>query len=116
MEIDTLSVFAVFVTVLWGFGIKLLYGHIDHVAQTIEMKTPELSMTESIKQEIYDLLSMALDDTVGNIQMPTAWDHALGAISQIIQSKMMSNLPPNLIEGLEDSLGHGRPTQEEENP
>ena len=101
---------------LWGFGIKLLYAHIEQQAKIIEMKTPELSLTESIKQEIYDLLNMALEDTVGNIQMPNAWDHAIGAVSQIIQSKMMSNLPPNLIEGLEDSLGHGRTTQEEENP
>lgn len=115
MEIESLSVFAVFVTVLWGMGMRMLYSHIEHSVALINMKEPQLSLTEELKQEFYDLLTIALDDTVGNMKMPTAFDHALGAISQIVQSRMVAKIPPNIIEGLTVSEDYGRQTQEENN-
>ena len=116
MEIESLSVLAVFYTVLWGMGMKMIYAHIEHAVEKINMKTPALSLTDELKEEFYDLLNMALEDTVGNMKMPTAFDHALGAISSVIQGKVMKNMPSNIIEGLTHSPDHGSPFEEENNP
>jgi len=116
MEIESLSVLAVFYTVLWGMGMKMIYSHIEHSVQLINMKAPQLSLTDELKQEFYDLLNMALEDTVGNMKMPSAFDHALGAVSSIIQGKMMNKMPQNIIEGLTTFDNHGSPFQEEDNP
>jgi len=116
MEIESLSVLAVFYTVLWGMGMKMLYSHIEHSVQLINMKAPQLSLTDELKQEFYDLLNMALEDTVGNMKMPSAFDHALGAVSSIIQGKMMNKMPQNIIEGLTTFDNHGSPYEEEDNP
>ena len=116
MEIESLSVLAVFYTVLWGMGMKMIYAHIEHAVEKINMKTPKMSLTDELKQEFYDLLNMALEDTVGNMKMPTAFDHALGAVSSIIQGKVMKNMPSNIIEGLTASADHGSPFEEENNP
>jgi len=113
MEIESLSVLAVFYTVLWGMGMKMIYAHIEHAVEKINMKSPKLGLTDELKQEFYDLLNMALEDTVGNMKMPTAFDHALGAISSVIQGKMMKNMPSNIIEGLTHSAGYGQEIQEE---
>ena len=116
MEITTISVFAGFMTVLWGIGMRMLYGEISHAVDKINMKSPAFSITGEIKQDIYDLLALALEDTVGNIAMPTASDHIMGALSSFIQHKFMNNLP-NLNEGLSDLSGHGQETiQEKEEP
>jgi len=116
MEIESLSVLAVFYTVLWGMGMKMIYGHIEHAVDKINMKSPEMSLSDELKQEFYDLLNMALEDTVGNMKMPTAFDHALGAISSVIQGKMMKNMPSNIIEGLTHSINYGEEEIQEENP
>jgi hypothetical protein len=115
MEIESLSVLAVFYTVVWGLGMKMLYTHIEHAVEKINMQTPALTLTDELKQEFYDLLNMALEDTVGNMKMPSAMDHVLGAVSSIVSAKMGGN-PANIIEGLVASAGHGSPTEEENNP
>ena len=115
MEIESLSVLAVFYTVLWGMGMKMLYSQIEHSVSQINMKTPQLTLTDELKQEFYDLLNMALEDTVGNMKMPSAFDHVLGAVSQIVQAKVINKVPPNIIEGLTASEDYGS-SFEEENP
>ena len=116
MEIEVLSVFAVFTTVLWGLGMRMLFTHIEHAVDKINMKSPELSLTDELKQEFYDLLNMALEDTVGNMKMPSAMDHVLGAVSSIVQSKMGGINPQQVIEGLVNSDQYGSPQQEENDP
>ena len=113
MEIELLSVLAGFTTVLWGIGMKMLSAQIEMAVEKINMQAPKLSLTDELKQEFYDLLNMALEDTVGNMKMPSAFDHALGAVSSIIQGKMMRNMPSNIIEGLTASEEYGSPFQEE---
>lgn len=113
MEITTISVFAGFMTVLWGIGMRMLYGEISHAVDKINMQSPAVSITTEIKQELYDLLSMALEDTVGNIQMPSAMDHAMGALSSFLQNKYLNQVP-NLKEGLADLTGYGQETNQEE--
>lgn len=115
MEYVLLSAFAGFVTVLWGLGMKMLYSELAHQVAQINMKEPQLSLSDEIKQELYDLLSMALDDTVGNMKMPNAWDHLLGAASAFAQKKFMSGIDSNVIEGLSHLADHGNSQIEEEN-
>jgi len=113
MEITTLGVFAGFMTVLWGIGMRMLYSEISHAVEKINMRTPEISITGEIKQELYDLMSIALDDTVGNIQMPSAWDHTIGAISQFMQHKFANSLPNLNVPGMMSDQ-HGQETNQEE--
>jgi hypothetical protein len=115
MEIESLSVLAVFYTVVWGLGMKMLYSHIEHAVDKINMQAPTLSLTDELKQEFYDLLNMALEDTVGNMKMPTAMDHVMGGISAVIQAKVGGSAG-KVIEGLVASAEHGSPFEEENNP
>ena len=114
MEITTISVFAGFMTVLWGIGMRMLSNEIRYSVDKINSNSTELSFTQEIKQELYDLLTLALDDTVGNMQMPSAMDHAIGALSSFMQHKLLNQVP-NLKEGLSDLTGYGQETNQEEN-
>lgn len=115
--LTTLGTFAGFMVVLWGIGMRMLYTELANQAQKIEVGESQLVLTEQIKQEIYDLMSMALDDTVGSMQMPTAMDHLAGFASTWLQRKMMPGIPGNIIEDVADSVLHGSPEfKEETNP
>lgn len=55
---------------------------------------------EELKDDLVDILEDLVQETMGNMQMPTAQDHIFGAISNIIQHKMMQSAPPGLAEML----------------
>ena len=115
--LTTLGTFTGFMVVLWGIGMRMLYTELAAQAQKIEVGESQLVLTEQIKQEIYDLMSIALEDTVGNIQMPTAMDHLAGFASTWLQRKMMPGIPSNIIEDVQNSVLHGsQEIQEEEHP
>ena len=113
MEIEVLGFFAVFVTVLWGMGMKMLYSHIEHTANQIDTATPIFSLSDDIKQQIYDLLTMAIEDQVGNMQPPTALDHLAGFASAYMQRKLYA--AQNIFEGVTELAGHGQTIEEENN-
>ena len=112
-EIVMLGTFAGFVAVLWGTGMRMLYSEIEHQVAKINVERQDLQFSAEIKQEIYDLLQMALEDTVGNIQMPTALDHFAGFASMWAQKKFLGNAP-NIIEGVTELAGYGATQQQEE--
>lgn len=116
MEFEALGVFAVFVTVLWGMGMKMLYSHIEHTATQIHTATPIFTLSDDIKQQMYDLLTMAIEDQVGNMQPPSAFDHLAGFASAFMQRKLMAQMPQNIFEGVTELDGHGQTIQEENNP
>jgi len=107
-DFGMLSVFAGFVMVLWGIGMRMLYSELSHQAERIQLKEPAIAVSAEMKQELYDLITMALDDVVGQIQMPTAADHAMGALSTWIQHKIARSVPGNIIEGVTELAGHGQ--------
>lgn len=110
MEIMTLGIFTGFMVVLWGMGMKMLSNDIARAVMEINVKTPAIHLDGEIKQEIYDLMYQALDDTVGNMQLPTAKDNILSGIMQIVTAKMVGSMPGpvgNLIEEAIDSEAHG---------
>ena len=51
-----------------------------------------------LKEELVDLVQDLFEESMGNMQMPTAQDHIFGALSNIIQHKIMQNAPPGLAE------------------
>ena len=114
-DFTALSVFAGFMVVLWAVGMRMLYSEIRHQVDLINLQSPELELNDEIKQALYDLMHMALDDTVGNIQMPTAMDHLMGCGAQFLQRKFLNDVPPNIIEGVAGLAGHGQEEWQEEN-
>ena len=114
-DFTALSVFAGFMVVLWAVGMRMLYSEIRHQVDLINLQSPELELNDEIKQALYDLMHMALDDTVGNIQMPTAMDHLMGFGAQFLQRKFLSDVPPNIIEGVATLAAHGQEERQEEN-
>ena len=71
---------------------------------------------DSIETKISELVQDIIGETMENMQMPSATDHIFGAISNIIQHKMMNSVPPqiaemmpNLNEDVTSSDVHGPP-------
>ena len=117
MEITVLGVFTGFIVVLWGLGMRLLSNEIKLAVREIEQTAPVLSLDETIKQELYDLLTLALDDTVGQMNIPSWKDHLFGAAMPFLQNKLMGSVPQqarNIIEGVADLSDYGQETREEE--
>jgi uncharacterized protein YjeT (DUF2065 family) len=120
MEYELLSVFAGFVTVLWGMGMYMLSQQIRQAVSEIEnipRTEHELTLSEEIRQQIYDLLVMGIDDSIGALKPPTAFDHAVGAFSAFMQKKLSQQIPPNLFEGATELMAdYGNPSEEENHP
>jgi len=95
---------------IFGVGLVCLAWYISIIRNELQTsnveKTGFLSLSEDFKQELYDLMQMALEDTVGNIQPPTAFDHLAGFGVQFLQNKMMGGMGPLFNDGL-PSLAHG---------
>ena len=120
MEFTTLSVFAGFVTVLWGMGMFMLAQQIQQAVRQLEnlpRNEHELTLSEDIKQQLYDILMMGIDDSIGALRPPSAIDHAFGAFSAFMQAKLARQVPGNLFEGVSELMpNHGSTTQEENHP
>lgn len=113
MEIEALGFFAVFVTVLWGMGMKMLYGHIEHTAEKIGTTEHVFDLSDDIKQQMYDLLTMAIEDQVGSMAPPSALDHLAGFASMWAQRKFLGGIPQQVFEGVTEFAGHGQTIEEE---
>ena len=93
-----LGLYAGVLTVVLGvimWHMTQLQTKIDNGLTTILSRSTGL--TDDFKQDLYDLLSMALEDTVGNIKLPSATDHIFGAVSQLVASRFGGLDPRNLI-------------------
>lgn len=95
---------------IFGVGLVTLAWYISTIRLELRANSPEtgglLTLSDDFKQELYDLMQMALEDTVGNIQPPTAFDHLAGFGVQFLQNKMMGGMGPLFNDGL-PSLAHG---------
>ncbi len=112
-----LSAFEVLVGVLWGVSMRMLFVEIRSAVGQIETQEHNLDFGDDLKQQLYDLLTMAIDDSIGQLQPPSAFDHAVGAFSTFIQRKMMANIPPNVVEGVTElTQEHGSTPEEKINP
>lgn len=96
---------------VFGVGLLLLAWYISGIREELSLKSDEnrldlFPFTEEFKQQLYDLMQMALEDTVGNIQPPSAFDHLAGFGVQFLQNKMMGGMGPLFNDGM-PSLTHG---------
>jgi len=111
--------------VLWGYSMRNISLQIAQVTQeapdwsSIISEVKEL-IPESSSQamDFGDMIQDAIDDAMGQIQMPTAMDHIAGFASMFLQQKMMAQVPPVIAEGLSalnehgtDSFTHGPPQE-----
>lgn len=109
-----LSIYAGMLTVVLG----IVIWHITGISKEIKQTTTEIrkdhgGIPEEIKQEIYDLLTMSLEDTIGNMELPTWKDHLMGGLMPLIQSRFAQLDPRNLIkDGIESIEDYGSQAQE----
>ena len=93
-----LGLYAGILTVVLGiimWHMSQLQTKIDNGLTTI--LSSSTGLPDDFKQDLYDLLSMALEDTVGNMKLPNAMDHIVGGLSQIVASRFGGLDPRNLI-------------------
>jgi len=64
-------------------------------------------LDDDFKQQLYDLMTMALEDTVGNIEMPNWKDHLAGAFMPMLQNRFFGGVN-NLDKGLSSLAGYGQ--------
>jgi hypothetical protein len=85
-----------FLCVFVWMSISTLKTTLSDLSARFESKTVELppSFIEEMKDEMYDIVQ----DTVKNMQPPNAADHLMGALSQMVQMKMMKAM--NLADAL----------------
>jgi len=122
--------FGVFMVAVWAVWMRLfslemersrassqLPDIVESLGQIVEnFETQALPSLDNFEDKIADLIQDIVSDTMQNIQMPSASDHIFGALSNIIQHKMMNSVPPAVAEMLpnlnEDVAGsdvHGPP-------
>ena len=83
-------------------------------SQIAEIRNEPFQINEDFKQDLYDLMHMALEDTVGSMNVPTAKDHLVGGIMQLIQARLGGFDPRSILNDAMSSLDHGAPEIETE--
>lgn len=94
---DVLLFGLLLVAVLFGIAVMILA--VNHLLQALDklgedLNSPREKVTfdiDAIKSEILGVV----EDTVANLQPPTAMDHLLGALAQFAQMKMMKSMGLN---------------------
>ena len=109
---DDLVLLGVLAGVL-GLLLWLAVTHITGIRKDIALAIADYSparfdITEEIEQKVYDLLQMAIEDSIGTMQQPSAKDHLVGGVMQLVLQRFggLDNL--NLIKDGLSSLGHGQ--------
>jgi len=101
--------------VLWGYSMRNISLQIAQVTQEapdwssliseVKELIPEIPSTGQL--DIGEMIQDAIEDAMGNVQMPTAMDHIAGFASMFLQQKMMAAVPPVIAEGLSALNEHG---------
>ena len=107
-EIVMLSTVAGVLGLLTWFMFSTISG-IRHelLSNLAEINTPGFQISDDFKQELYDLMHMALEDTVGTMNIPTARDHLVGGIMSLIQSRLGGLDPRSVLNDAIASAGYG---------
>jgi len=128
-----LGAFGVFMVAVWAVWMRLFslemaksrdQSLLPDIATTLSNLSENIGFMsdgphldfDSIETKISELVQDIIGETMENMQMPSATDHIFGAISNIIQHKMMNSVPPqiaemmpNLNEDVTSSDVHGPP-------
>jgi hypothetical protein len=93
---------------VWIISLVVFYFTLKHLQDTINQVKEEFKHTQTevnidgIKDEVLDII----EEVLGNMHTPTAFDHIAGAVGQFVQYKLMRTmkmdeiLDPQLTEGL----------------
>lgn len=92
---------------LWLIIMRILTIE-GNLARKLDNMNGSIGLSDDLKQEIYDLLQMALEDSVGNMQLPNAKDHIFGAVAELIKYKLGGFDPRNIIKDGIESLTYGQ--------
>jgi len=102
--------------VLWGYSMRNISLQIAQVTQEapdwssiiteVKELIPEVPSSAG-QLDIGEMIQDAIEDAMGNVQMPTALDHIAGFASMFLQQKMMAQVPPAIAEGLSALNEHG---------
>ncbi len=113
--------------VLWGYSMRNISLQIatarqeapDWVSIITEVKEMMPSAIPGSGLDISEMIQDAIEDAMGNVQMPTAMDHIAGFASMFLQQKLLNSAPPIVAEGLSalnehgtESFMHGTPSEE----
>jgi len=113
--------------VLWGYSMRNISLQIAQATQVApdwaelidELKAVVPGGAERSMPDFGDLIQDAIEDALGQVQMPTAMDHIAGFASMFLQQKFLNSAPPLVAEGLSalnehgtESFMHGTPSEE----
>ena len=107
-EIVMLSTVAGLLGLLCWFMFSTISGiRQELLAKMAEISAPGFQISDDFKQELYDLMHMALEDTVGSMNIPTAKDHLVGGIMSLVQSRLGGFDPRSVLNDAIASAGYG---------
>jgi len=113
--------------VLWGYSMRNISLQI---AQATQEGPDWSSIIDEVKElipssmpgsggDFSEMIQDAIEDALGQVQMPTAMDHIAGFASMFLQQKLLQNAPPGIAEGLSalnehgtESFTHGTPSED----
>jgi hypothetical protein len=87
--------------VVFYFALKRLQDTVIQTREEFKHNQTEVNI-DGIKDEVLDII----EEVLGNMHTPTAFDHIAGAVGQFVQYKLMKSikldemLDPQLTEGL----------------
>tara|TARA_Y100000004_G_C8953680_1_gene429762 strand:- start:2123 stop:2485 length:363 start_codon:yes stop_codon:yes gene_type:complete len=106
------------VAVLLGLVLWFVVSHVTGIGRELTSKidgfNPDhFQFGDDFKQELYDIMQMALEDTVGQMNIPTAKDHIVGGVMSLLQSRFGGLDPRSLIKDAISSHGYGEPQEDQ---
>jgi hypothetical protein len=101
--------------VLWGYSMRNISLQIAEATQEApdwssliaEVKELIPEVPSAGQFDIGEMVQDAIEDAMGNVQMPTALDHIAGFATMFLQQKMMQTAPPAVAAGLNALNEHG---------
>jgi len=126
-----LGAFGVFMVALWAVWMRLfslemeksrVASHLPDIVESLgqiveNFEHQAVPSLDNLEDKIADLIQDIMSDTMQNMQMPSATDHIVGALTNIFQPKMMNPNPrgrPEMIPALNEEVTtsdvHGPPS------
>jgi len=77
---------------LLAYHLKAFSNRLDHIEAKYDEKLGRLNDSSKVLTTLKDSLTDIVEETLENLNPPTAFDHLAGAAVQFMQMKMMSGL------------------------
>ena len=104
-ELVMLGVFGVLLGALWWMNIQLISSKHEEtakIAASLEEKivkvTSNIPGLDAFKEELIELMDEIVANALSNIEMPSAFDHITGGLMQMVTSKFVNAVPPQIAD------------------